>query len=118
MGGRAFHELKCGEVFPTDGDVQHFADCVVSFDRNISIYADDVTHLQSAPSKDWRPLPLPVRPAFVMAVGDSPFARYGGMGIYTLKLDYAERKGELIVNPNAEVVGGPGNRTPRRARSC
>lgn len=107
IGGRAFHDLPRGATFPTDGTTQRFGNCIVSFDRNISIYADETSYLASAPSKDWNPLPMPEKPVFIMAVGDSPYAAYSGSGIHTLEMDYGKRTGKLTLNPDADVVGDP-----------
>jgi hypothetical protein len=115
IGARVFHELKRGDQFPTDGDPQRFGNCVVSFDRDISIYSSADAYLQSAPFRDWRPLAVARRPRWIMAVGDSPFASYAGTGIYTLRLDYAQREGELVINPDAEVVGDPWHPDPKRS---
>lgn len=113
---RVFHDLNRGCVFNTSGASQFFGACAVSFDRDISIYSDAKTYINSTPYKSWRPTRVPERPEFVMSVGDSPYARYSGSGIYKLTVNYAEQKAELVVNPDAEVVGDPWH--PSAAKSA
>jgi hypothetical protein len=115
IGGKVFHNLPRGATFPTEGATQSFGNCVVSFDRNISLYADDSSYLNSAPFKGWQPLPAPEKPVLIMGVGDSPYADYCGSGIYTLKIDYAKHSAGLLVNPDARLVGDPWHPDPRKS---
>lgn len=107
IGGRVFHDLPRGSVYSTDGATQTFGNCVASFDRNISIYSDGKSYLNTAPFKGWNPLSTPKHPTSIMGVGDSPYIHYSGTGIYTIKLDYIKRRAELTVNPDADLVGDP-----------
>lgn len=116
IGGRVFSDLPRGAVFPTAGTTQRFGNCLVSFDHNISVYSGDSVYLSSAPYSGAPLLDAPRRPKLVMGVGDSPFASYAGTGIYTIDTDYAKRRADLTVNPDAEIVGDPWR--PRADRSA
>ncbi len=116
IGGRVFHELPRGSTYPKAGTNQCFGRCAVSFDRDVSIYSGKTIYMNSAPSQDWQPLPIPTRPSFLTGVGDSPYVCYKGSGVYTLKIDYDECMAELTINPDARVVGDPWH--PRRGKKA
>lgn len=116
IAARVFHDLKRGCMFNTSGTSQYFGNCAVSFDRNISIYSDTKTYINSAPYKNWLPTRVPERPELITSVGDSPYTSYSGSGIYTLRVDYTSRSAELVINPDNEVVGDPWH--PSRDKSA
>lgn len=115
IGGRAFEQIPRGSMLPDTGDPQVFGACAVSFERNVSVYSFADSYACSAPWTGWDPIGAPNTPSFVMAVGDSPFAKYAGSGIYTLRVDYQRREAVLTVNPDADIVGDPWHPDPNRS---
>jgi hypothetical protein len=107
IGGQVFHDIPRGASLIDTGTTQQFGSCAVSFDRNISVYANGQIYCNTAPYTVWKPLSIPENPKAVISVGDSPYASYDGTGIYTLDINYSKKEAVLTVNPDADIVGDP-----------
>jgi hypothetical protein len=86
-----------------------FGACAVSFTNNLSVWRSADTYMQSRATALAPGAPLrTVR--HVLACGDSPYASYGGTGIYSVEV--GADAVEIEISPDAEFVWPPwkGNR--------
>ena len=72
IGREVFRRLARGVSFQTPDDDQIFPPAAVSFHRNVSLLCAEDCYMQSQPT-DWRPLPLPQNPSWIVSVGTCPY---------------------------------------------
>jgi hypothetical protein len=103
-GGETFRRLPRGIRYPAPTTELRVGPAATSFPRNISLLVTPDLVIHSRAVGDWQPLPFPSAPRRIVGVGSSPYADYGGTGLYTL-----ERRGRntlrLRINPDARLVG-------------
>ena len=103
--GEAFRRLQRGVTFTSGTDQLVIGPMATSFYHNMSmaVTPEAVFHSRQIPG-NWRPLPLPNLPARIVGTGSSPYADYGGSGLYKLE-KINERTFHLLINPDASLVG-------------
>jgi len=100
-----FHTLPRGCAFiPGEEENVLPEGFAFSFKHDVSLEVTSSRYLQSAPT-EWRPLPAPKRPKFIMAVGNCPYWRTSGTGL----VRYVRQPwgAELLITPNVEQLHPP-----------
>jgi len=104
IAGEAFKSIPRGYNFDFSSDVDLlFGDFYISYDKNISVMStDNRLYYSSSIDINSAPLKMPVNLEEIVGVGDSPFVKYNGTGIYSLRKKGKEY--ELMINPDAVKI--------------
>jgi len=102
--GAAFRAWPRGAAPPTGADGVVATPCASSFANNQTLYARDGAVMHARSIGAWRPLPLPKEPREIVGVGNSPWVRYGGTGLYVLRREGPDAW-RLTINPDQRLIG-------------
>ena len=86
IGGEVFRRLPRGAIFPTPPDNQVFPPGAVSFEKNAALLCSDDSYMQARPT-DWKPIPYPENPGYILTVGSCPYFDYNGTGVVELVVE-------------------------------
>jgi hypothetical protein len=104
IGGETFRRLPRGVRYQPPQTELILGPMATSFTRNLSLLATPELVMHARSVGAWNPLRWPTEPRRIVAVGNSPYADYGGTGLYVLART-GKDEWRLTVNPDQRLVG-------------